>query len=280
MRTGRGRALSAPPPAAASPRDRDPWFWSHYDVASIVLDHVPASCVARGRRVLDFGCGDGAATLGLALRAEADVLGLDLTRAFDHLPELARRNLGLSLPGNLSFVVANEGEALPVPAASIDLAFSWSVFEHVSDPRGSLEALHRVIKPGGFLFVQVDPLFYSPFGSHLQRLVKAPWAHLEMGDGEFLELALAAPNDIPLDEQDTLYRTNAFEEVRRHLVGEYKRLNRLKAEELLGMVRVAGFEILSSNTTCCDLDPPEALLATYPRELLLTRQVVLLARRK
>lgn len=248
-------------------------------MASIVVDHVPAHCLARGRRVLDFGCGDGAATLGLALRAEADVLGLDLMRAFDQLPELARRNLGRSLPGNLSFVVAKEGAALPVPAGSIDLAFSWSVFEHASDPRGSLESLHRVIKAGGFLFIQVDPLFYSPFGSHLQRLVKTPWAHLGMGESQFLEMALAAPNDIPLDEQDTLYRTHAFEEVRRHLVSEYKRLNRIKAEELLGMVRAAGFRILSSKTTHCDFEPPEALLPTYPRELLVTQQVVLLAER-
>ncbi len=265
----------------ANPRDLDPWFWSHYrDAAGIVLELVPAECLREGRSVIDFGCGDGATALGVASNARASVIGVDLCRSFDSLPELAVRTLGTRLlPPNLSFRENTEAGPLPFPDACVDLVYSWSVFEHLADVRSVLAELQRIVKRGGTLFIQIEPLFHSPYGSHLRRLVDEPWAHLSRNEDDYLALAAAARDTVPASEQDVLYRTYAFEEVKGYLIAEYKRLNRITAGDLLAAVTEEGFTVVWTKLLTTDLSPPEALLARHARELLVTDQVVLLATR-
>lgn len=235
----------------------------------------------RGKAIVDFGCGDGVASLGMASRVEADVRGVDLYATFNHLPEYARSNLGsAALPENLSFVQTELGKPLPFGDRSVDLVYSWSVFEHVADVRGVLSDIYRISKPGATLFVQVEPLFHGPFGSHLQRLVDEPWAHLLHGEEEFLRRAAAAHDNVPLAEQDTLYRDHSFEDLKHHLLDEYRSLNRITAQDLLAEVRVAGFEITSTRLIEPEgVTPPSSLLERYPLDLLMTNQIVILARR-
>ena len=79
---GSGRVDSAAAPSVRI-KVRDPWFWSHYqDAASIVLSLVPKDYFSEGRAVVDFGCGDGATTLGVANAVQADVVGVDLFKTF------------------------------------------------------------------------------------------------------------------------------------------------------------------------------------------------------
>jgi ubiquinone/menaquinone biosynthesis C-methylase UbiE len=277
IETQRGSALGI-----RTDRSADPWFWSHYDdVPNIVLSIVPPEYVQRGRSVVDFGCGDGVATLGMASRVAAKLCGVDLYTTFNHLPAYAQKNLGTaSIPANLSFVETKLGEPLPFSGRSVDLIYSWSVFEHVADVPGVLAEMHRVARPGAALFIQVEPLFFGPFGSHLQRLVDQPWAHLLHEEREFLEMAAASDDHVPLAEQDTLYRDHAFEELKRHLLSEYKSLNRIRADELLAAVSNAGFAITSSRLIKAEgVVPDPRLLEKYPLDLLMTNQIVILARR-
>lgn len=285
-RRGMAKAKTTDPvaqPASAPARAMDPWFRSHYQgAAAIVLDLVPADCLAKGRIAVDFGCGDGATTLGVASRVQAEVIGLDLYLTFLRLPDLAQRNLGVrELPPNLAFRQNRLGEPLPLADASVDLVYSWSVFEHVADVPGVLAELARITRPGGELFIQVEPLFHGPYGSHLQRLVDEPWAHLRLGEDEFLRRAGAARDEVPEHEKDTLYRDHSFEELKRHLIGEYRSLNRITAAELVRSVSAAGFDIADTRLIEAEGVAPDAsLLQQYPRELLLTNQVVITARRR
>jgi len=266
---------------AQQARQLDPWFWSHYDnAAGIVVSLVPPGSLQGGRFVVDFGCGDGATALGFATKAQATVIGVDLFRSFDRLPDLARSNLGAQfLPPNLSFRQNTIGAPLPLADGCIDLAYSWSVFEHLADVRGVLSELRRILKPQGALFIQIEPLFHSPYGSHLRRLVDEPWAHLLRSEEEYLALAADTQDNVPRDEQDVLYRNHAFEDVKRHLIGEYRKLNRISAAGLLDELATAGFSVEWKKLLTTELAPPPALLERFPRELLVTDQVVVLATR-
>src|SRR5262249_26257644 len=142
-----------------------------------------------GRTVVDFGCGDGATALGVAHSAEAKVTGIDLYRTFGHLPSLARANLGSDhLPRNLAFEQNFLGVPLPLATGSVDLIYSGSVFEPLADVDGTLSEFSRVVRPGGAIFIQIEPLFFGPFGSHMQRLVAEPWAHLLYDEHEFIAM--------------------------------------------------------------------------------------------
>ncbi len=53
---------------------------------------------------------------------------------------------------------------------------SWSTFEHVQrDQLAPIfrDLLHACLRPGGYFFVQIEPLFYSPFGSHLRAMTRS-----------------------------------------------------------------------------------------------------------
>jgi SAM-dependent methyltransferase len=113
-----------------------------------------AARLARGKRVLDAGCGAGYGSAELARSAE-HVVGMD--RAPEAI-EFARANY----PGdNLSF---EEGscEALPHADASFELVVAFEVIEHLEDWRGFLREAHRVLAPNGQLVVSTpNKLYYT-----------------------------------------------------------------------------------------------------------------------
>ena len=147
----------------------------------------------------------------------------------------------------------------------------------MSNVGGVLAELRRILKPGGALFIQIEPLFHSPYGSHLRRLIDEPWAHLLRSEEEYLALATNTRDSVPLDEQDVLYRTNTFEDVKRYLIGEYHKLNRISATGLLDELATAGLSVEWKKLITTELEPPRALLERFSRELLVTDQVVVLA---
>jgi SAM-dependent methyltransferase len=71
-----------------------------------------------------------------------------------------------------------------VPAeGAFDLALSWSVFEHLSDPRAALLNMMRALKPGGVLFISLH-LYTANNGHHDIRAFTGQeaslplWGHL------------------------------------------------------------------------------------------------------
>jgi SAM-dependent methyltransferase len=50
-------------------------------------------------------------------------------------------------------------EDLKFPAASFHAAVCWSVLEHVPHPQKAISELHRVLEPGGLIWIQVPFLF-------------------------------------------------------------------------------------------------------------------------
>jgi SAM-dependent methyltransferase len=95
-----------------------------------------------GRKVLDFGCGDGAATPYLidVLQAES-VVGLDISAG---LLDLACKRYG----GNrASFLLSNDY----LPEGKVDIAFSNGVFHHVPPALRdrAIQTIFDALRPGG-----------------------------------------------------------------------------------------------------------------------------------
>ena len=92
------------------------------------------------RRVLDFGCGRGAAA---AVFAEAghDVVGVDVA---ERLVAVARETVPRA-----EFHVVDSETRLPFPAASFDACYSSEVIEHLFDIRGFVSEVARVLSDGG-----------------------------------------------------------------------------------------------------------------------------------
>ena len=84
---------------------------------------------------------------------------------------------------------------LPFPSNSYDLITSISAFEHIQDFDIALAEMHRVIRPGGYLFAEFAPIWSSVWGHHLwlyhggsvknwRNTPLPPYAHLLMTEDE------------------------------------------------------------------------------------------------
>ena len=115
-------------------------------------------------RVLDAGCGSGGIAVSFAEECDQAV-GLDVKNKFGDAGVRLARELEV---GNARFV-QGDGTVLPFSAGSFDLVLSHSVIEHVHSAESYLAECHRVLRPGGVLFLQTPP-YLSFAGSHLSRL--------------------------------------------------------------------------------------------------------------
>jgi ubiquinone/menaquinone biosynthesis C-methylase UbiE len=98
-------------------------------------------------RLLDVGCATGDFLL-VAATAGWTVTGCDLS-AF--AVEQAQKRLS-SFPDTQ--VLHGALESLNLPDASFDIITLWHSIEHVSDPKATLQEVHRLLKPDGQLILQ------------------------------------------------------------------------------------------------------------------------------
>jgi len=142
-------------------------------------------------RVLDFGCGPGLITLGLASAvAPGELVGIDIAPS---MVEYARRLAEEHGVGNARFEVASVYE-LPFPDKSFHAAFGRSILEHLADPLKALQEVRRVLRPdgvlavddidwGGHVFAPPDPLIEEAVTLYVKALRRNganPWRGREL----------------------------------------------------------------------------------------------------
>lgn len=116
--------------------------------------------------VIDFGCGDGVATLDLARHGARKVIGLDILQ---HALDQATRNAAnAGLDTLCEFTTSTDTKA--------DVIVSLDAFEHFEDPAAILDMMHKLLQPGGCVMASFGPTWYHPLGGHLFSMF--PWAHI------------------------------------------------------------------------------------------------------
>ena len=101
-------------------------------------------------QVLDIGCGAGAQSK-FWLEGGHHYRGLDINQP---LIELARRRAE-ELKLNATFDVGTATE-LPLPDQSVDVCLLPELLEHVADWRRCVEEAARVLRPGGWMFINTS----------------------------------------------------------------------------------------------------------------------------
>jgi SAM-dependent methyltransferase len=168
-------------------RTLDP-AWDYYPTYLAKLEAVRAylKTLPEGTRVLDAGCGEGVLVDEFAGRLR--MTGVDANYASDHVKT-----------GSLL--------ALPFADGSFDRALCLDVLEHLTyeDQPRALAELHRVIVPGGELFVSIPNLAHLQ--SRIQFLLR----------GRLIRTAseIKHPGDRPVFEYLQLARRAGFTLVRR-----------------------------------------------------------------
>ncbi|HEX5432245.1 MAG TPA: methyltransferase domain-containing protein, partial [Bryobacteraceae bacterium] len=122
--------------------------------AEHVARYAFAARFARGKRVLDAGCGTGYGCAELA-RSASFVAGIDI--AADAV-SYGRRN---GAPPNAAFAQASAA-CVPFGSASFDLVTAFEVIEHLENWRDFLEEIKRVLRRQGLFLVSTpNRLYYA-----------------------------------------------------------------------------------------------------------------------
>jgi SAM-dependent methyltransferase len=106
--------------------------------------------IAPGQTVLDHACGAGTDLLLAAKRVgpSGRAIGVDMTSAMRDAARLSASEAGLAVE-----ILEGMYEALPVADASVDVVISNGVLNLAPDKRRVLREVHRVLKPGGVLYL-------------------------------------------------------------------------------------------------------------------------------
>ena len=151
--------------------------------AAYLLPHL-----ASGQTLLDFGCGPGTITVGLAKAVEPGELhGIDMEES---QVDLARSAAEAGGHANATFHVGDV-TALPFEDDTFDVAHCHTVLTHVPDTQATLREVRRVLRPGGLVASRemiAAASFMAPVPETLDRawetfakLIAANRGHPHMG---------------------------------------------------------------------------------------------------
>lgn len=142
-------------------------------VAQRRLQVLSRYVTVEGKSVLELGTGRGYTAAAIAAAGAREVIGVDV-RPYDDWSDHDARATRF-IVGDLA-----SDDAL-IASESIDTVVSAVVFEHVTRPVRMLEALHRVLRPGGEAWLYFN-LYRGPKASHRYRHIYFPWPHLLFED--------------------------------------------------------------------------------------------------
>jgi len=151
--------------APVSPKTLDPSNYEGKSKMRVLLGEELLRLV-QDKTVIDFGCGNGLATLDLARAGAKKVIGIDILE--NALQEASARAEAAGLADRCEFTTRTDTKA--------DAIVSLDAFEHFGEPDAILAIMHSLLKPGGFVMASFGPTWYHPLGGHLFSVF--PWAHL------------------------------------------------------------------------------------------------------
>jgi SAM-dependent methyltransferase len=129
--------------------------------------------LARGKRALEFGCGNGANALELSRHAKR-VAGIDISDVAVEIGTKHAREAGIS---NVEFH-AMDAENLQFPDGAFDMICGVGILHHLDLNRAYAELARTLAPEGSAIFI--EPLGYNPFINLFRRLtpsIRTPDEH-------------------------------------------------------------------------------------------------------
>jgi ubiquinone/menaquinone biosynthesis C-methylase UbiE len=111
---------------------------------NVVSSHVNDQ---RINTILDLGCGTGRFSEALAVRFDAEVLGIDPSKKMLEQAERKRRDQRVRYE-------SGRGESIPLPDHSVDLIFMSMIFHHLDDSKLAARECRRVLRSGATAFLR------------------------------------------------------------------------------------------------------------------------------
>ena len=126
--------------------------WEYFSRQRLLATAMSAVLRPPGR-ILDIGCGYGALALTMSEGADLDVVAMDILEERVSSVQGKIRTRDRKAGSGIRLLRANAEKGLPFRPDSFDGAVATEVLEHLDDPGRMLQEAHRVLRPGGRLFL-------------------------------------------------------------------------------------------------------------------------------
>jgi len=113
---------------------------------------------------LELGCGDGMVSCFLQ-RMGKTATAIDIKD----------KNLDRRLINEGVTFIRMDASNLCFENESFDFVFSYDTFEHFAEPELVLQEAIRVVRKGGYIYFKFGPLYMSPMGLHIYRVITVPY---------------------------------------------------------------------------------------------------------
>jgi SAM-dependent methyltransferase len=157
--------------------DREKVHWWHASrrrILASIIDHLP---LANAPSILEVGSGTGGNLQMLSRFGTVSAVETD-TEA---------RKIAEAATG-IKFTAGSLPDSIPFPHQAFDLVAAFDVIEHIDDDLGSIEALYRATKPGGW-FIATVPAYSWMWSEHdvklhhKRRYTRGPFASIVRAAG-------------------------------------------------------------------------------------------------
>lgn len=119
-----------------------------HEINPLRLQYIDQRTGLSGKKVLDVGCGGGILAESMA-RSGADVIGIDMGKAPLTVAKLHAMEAEIDLHYR-QVTVEELAEEMP---GQFDSVTCMEMLEHVPDPASIIKACHKLVKPGGDVFM-------------------------------------------------------------------------------------------------------------------------------
>ncbi len=119
-----------------------------HDINPLRVNWIDERAGLAGKKVLDIGCGGGILSEAMAQRG-ASVTGIDMGEAPLAVARLHQLESGVAVDYR-QITAEQMAEEMP---GQFDVVTCLEMLEHVPDPASVIRACHRLVKPGGQVFL-------------------------------------------------------------------------------------------------------------------------------
>ncbi len=126
-----------------------------------------------GKRFLDYGCGNGYMANQMLRRGVSSSTGYDIV------------DPGWRFQHNATLTTQHDS----LEENAFDIILLCDVLDHAENPPSVLADVHRLLAPGGVVYVHTHP-WTSRTGGHLYRSLNKAYAHLVLGPRELASMGI------------------------------------------------------------------------------------------
>ncbi|MGN9165035.1 class I SAM-dependent methyltransferase [Tissierellaceae bacterium HCP3S3_D8] len=209
------------------------------DTLRFYLDRVSKEEMFKDKKVLDIGCGAGGKTLFYASQGVEKVWGIEVVDHYEEEANALAQKKGLE--DKFEFVLGDAAN-IPFDDNSFDTIIMNDAMEHVDEPLEVLRECHRVLKPGGRLYVNFPP-YYHPFGAHLSDVIGFPWVHLFFSDETLIQVYKDLVKDLPDGESRINFRISKNKEGKEY----FSYINEMTIKRFNSILKETDYKIMYYN---------------------------------